>query len=74
MLFLMTIGEKKWKNLETDILEREDEWYQWFSLISPEVEKLPGNYGKLSKFETLLLLRIFRPDRVINGIKRYIIE
>ena len=35
---------------------------------------MPDGYNKLSCFQILLVLRIFRPDRVVNGMKRFIID
>jgi dynein heavy chain len=40
----------------------------------PEKKDLHEPFSKLSSFQILLLLRIFRPDRVINGIKQFIIK
>ncbi len=40
----------------------------------PESEGLPEGYGKLTTYQTLMILRIFRPDRVVNGMKRFIID
>jgi dynein heavy chain len=70
---LISLGDK-WRNLITDIEKKENDWRKWYELIQPENEVLPTPYHTLSKFEILLLLRIFRPDRVVNGIKKYIIE
>ena len=39
--------------------------------------KLPCNYDEKinnDKFKQLLICRIFRPDRVVNAIKRFIID
>jgi dynein heavy chain len=60
--------------LISDIENKEKEWKGWYDKEKPESEELPSGYTKLSAFQILLLLRVFRPDRVINGIKRYIIE
>ena len=70
---LVTLGDE-YKNLITDLEGNEKVWRNWFDYERPEQEELPAGYTKLSAFQTLLLLRIFRPDRVINGVKRFIIE
>lgn len=35
---------------------------------------MPGKFSKLNSFEILIILRLFRPDRIINGVKKFIIE
>lgn len=72
---LVTIGDE-FKGLIEDLDVHGNEWKQWYDSEKPELEEgnLPGKFSKLSSFEVLLLLRVFRPDRIINGIKRYIVE
>jgi dynein heavy chain len=70
---LVTIGEE-FKNLIEDLEGSEKEWKKWYDFEKPEGEDLPQNYTKLNAFQVLLVLRIFRPDRVVNGMKRYIID
>lgn len=39
------------------------------------MDPMPNDYSeKLSKFQQLLVCRIFRQDRVINAIKNFIME
>jgi len=60
-----------------DIRENEKQWKVWYDLESPEETKLPCGYDDKTnndKFKALLICRIFRPDRVVNAIKRFIIE
>ena len=70
---LIQIGDL-FKGLINHIEAHEREWKKWYDYERPEQEELPEGYTKLSAFQVLLLLRVFRPDRVINGVKRYIIE
>lgn len=69
---LVTI-DKEYANLITDLEQNEQIWKKWYDLEKPESE-LPSNYRKLEPFQTLLFLRVFRSDRVINGVKRFIID
>lgn len=71
--FLVHLNDS-WKDLTTSLLENEQEWYKWFQLLNPEDIAAPEPYHELTKFKTLMLLKIFRPDRVVNCIKRFIIE
>jgi dynein heavy chain len=48
-------------------------WRAWYDLECPEMEALPGGFSdKLSPFQQLLVYRCFRPDRVYNGVKRFV--
>jgi len=63
-----------WKNLLDDIKDNEKTWKRWQDLEAPESEpNLPCGYSqKLTEFQKLLLIRIFRTDRVVNAIKLFI--
>lgn len=71
----MTIGDE-FRGIVEDLYQNQKEWKTWYDSEKPELEEgnLPGKFSKLNSFEVLLLLRVFRPDRIINGIKRYIVE
>ena len=73
-LYFLNDLSDDWKNLISSIEDNEEEWFNWFSLINPENYSLPKPFDKISKFKILLLLKVFRPDRVIIGIKKFIIE
>jgi len=73
---LVTLGEV-WKTLVDDIENNGKLWKDWFDLENPEHEDHPipcGYSKKLNKFQQMLIVRIFRPDRVVNAIKNFIIE
>jgi len=63
----------EYRNLINDLENNESTWKKWYDLEKPEAE-IPAAYSKLSAFQVLLVLRCFRPDRVINGVKKFIIE
>ena len=66
-----------WGTLLDDLRDNEKQWKNWYDRTAPEESELPGKYNDLcqgDKFKLLLLCRIFRPDRVVNAIKRFIIE
>jgi dynein heavy chain len=74
---LSEFGES-WVTLLDDIRDNEKIWKKWYDTECPEEGQLPMGYSKKlnvdkDKFKPLLLIRIFRPDRVINAIKRFII-
>jgi dynein heavy chain len=68
------LGET-WKGFIESLVKGREEWTAWYDLEAPEQAVLPGGYGeKLSKFQVLLLMRVLRPDRVVNAIKNFIID
>ena len=79
--------EQGWKDLERldalnntfsgireSIIQNEKAWRDWYELETPETSKVPCGYNNLTSLERLCLLRIFRVDRVYNGIKEFIKE
>ncbi len=71
---LQTLGPA-WVNITKDIEENGSAWKEWYDLECPEQTSIPCGYSEsLNKFQQLLVVRIFRPDRVINAIKNFIIE
>jgi dynein heavy chain len=67
--------DEKWKNIIDDVEKNGKEWYTWYNRENPEDYELPSGYSKdLTKFQLLLLLRVFRTDRVYKVIKDFIIE
>ena len=50
-------------------------WKAWYDLETPEVEPLPSGFSdKLDPLQKLASMRCFRPDRVYNAVKMYVIE
>ena len=59
--------------IEAHVSAHPMEWKEWSDAAAPEAEPLPGGFSEsLSPFQTLLVLRCFRVDRVYNGVKRYV--
>lgn len=60
-------------SLMRDIVDNEVEFREWYDLEKPENSPLPLDYDKkLSLLQKLLVIRIFRPDRIYNAIKNFI--
>lgn len=58
---------ESWVGFIDKIVGSPKEWKVWYDLDNPEAHELPCGYTKtLSKFQILLLMRVLRPDRVIN--------
>ena len=71
---LNSLGDS-FKTIIDDIENNGKVWKDWYDLESPEQTSIPCGYSdKLNKFQQLLIVRVFRPDRVVNAIKNFIIE
>ena len=64
------------ENILVDIKTKApQEWRDWYDLEDPENVDLPCGYSKtVSPMQSLLILRCFRPDRVYNAVKLFIIK
>jgi len=50
-------------------------WKAWYDLETPETVPIPNGFtGKLTPLERLAVMRCFRPDRVYNAVKLFVIE
>lgn len=64
-----------WASLLNNIQDNEPQWKRWYDMEAPEMAILPCRYSEsLNKFQQLCLCRIFRPDRVWNAIKNFIMD
>lgn len=48
-----------------------DEWYNWCCSEGSELTAMPGDWGRMSEFKQLLLLKALRPDRVATALQRF---
>lgn len=61
------------KSLMHDVIANEEEWRAWYDLEKPEDNPLPNDYDKkITLLQKLLVIRVFRKDRIYNAIKNFI--
>jgi dynein heavy chain len=61
------------KSVAMDFQKNPDEWKKWYDLEKPEDTDLPNGFDmRLSPLEKLVVIRVFRKDRVFNAIKNFI--
>jgi dynein heavy chain, axonemal len=59
--------------LVADLKANGPAWQAWYDLEMPEADPLPSGFtDRLSQFQLLLIMRVFRPDRVYNAVKRFV--
>ena len=49
-----------------------DDWEEWYNHASPEIHAMPSDFRDLPEFQRLLLLRVFRPDRLPVALSDYV--
>ena len=60
------------ENLCEKVTADADEWEEWYNNANAESAPMPGDYRTLEDVPRLILLRIFRPDRLPVAIVEYI--
>ena len=63
-----TLGDV-WVGFAESIKKNDAAWRKWYDHETPEMIAMPCGYDKLSRFQKLIVCRIFRNDRCINAIK-----
>lgn len=49
-----------------------EEWAEWYQSPYPEEESLPGDFATAGEIQTLCILRVLRPDRIIFALKKFV--
>jgi dynein heavy chain len=49
-------------------------WKNYMTCDAPQDEKLPGAFENLSPFNRLVILKVFRPEKLVFGVPRYVAE
>lgn len=63
----------KWKTIYIfNVLLKLEEWKKYYE--DPINNKIPWEKQQLNKIQKLIIIRIFRPDRMINAVQRFIVE
>jgi len=71
---LINLGDI-WKDFIDNLENNPKDWKAWYDKLTPESSPIPcGYHEKLNKFQQLIVVRVFRPDRVVNAIKNFIID
>jgi dynein heavy chain len=64
-----------WAGFQENMKDYQKKWKKWFDEETPEQVEMPCGYtDKLSKFQQMLVCKVFRPDRCVNAIKNFIMD
>ncbi|MEW5298846.1 MAG: hypothetical protein WDW36_001923 [Sanguina aurantia] len=58
-------------HLAKDMEKNSEEWNNWCLNEASERATLPGEWGKMSEFRQLLIVRALRPDRITNALQNF---
>jgi dynein heavy chain len=74
LLFLGGVNDEL-AALLADFKANVDVWKEWYDLEAPESVPIPsGFHPRLLPMQRLCVMRCFRPDRVYNAVKLFVIE
>lgn len=63
------------EGLTDSVRSNGEAWRAWYDMEAPEEGQLPDGFGdSLSHFQQLLVVRCFRPDRVYNAVKLFVLH
>jgi len=65
LLFLL----QAYGTLAKDMEKNSDEWEKWCLLEASEKAPMPGDWGKISDFRQLLIVRALKPGRITNALQ-----
>lgn len=58
-------------HLAKDMEKNSDDWFNWCSNEAAERSPMPGDWGRLTEFRQLLIIRALRPDRITNALQNF---
>lgn len=74
LICLSTLGEA-FAELLKDFKLNTSVWKAWYDLETPEAVPIPNDFtDKLTPLRRLAVMRCFRPDRVYNAVKLFVVE
>jgi dynein heavy chain len=59
-------------DLGAKISSDSDDWEEWYNYSDPETKPMPGDFKEIPEIARLVLLRIFRPDRLPVALAEFI--
>lgn len=75
---LMTLSQKfseEFSEIPTHLAANLSEWRDWYDLEALETAACPGDFtSRLTTFQSMMLLRCFRPDRIYRAINYYVMD
>lgn len=57
-----------------DVRDNTSEWKKMYDSLTPQEHKLPSPYDVLLGLDKMVVLRVFRPDKVIPAVQDFIVD
>jgi dynein heavy chain, axonemal len=75
LVYLQTMDNELFQEIYQHFTKNVTEWKEWYDLETPETAVFPGQFSdRLSPLGRLAVMRCFRPDRLYNAMKLFVIE
>ena len=75
LICLSGLGVDALEQLCKDFKVNTPVWKEWYDLEAPETVPIPSGFSaKLTPLQRLAVMRCFRPDRVYNAVKLFVME
>lgn len=58
----------------TDVRDNVKEWKKMYDSLTPQEHKLPSPYDVLVGLDKMVVLRVFRPDKIIPAVQDFIVD
>ncbi|CAF4262296.1 unnamed protein product [Rotaria socialis] len=62
------------RGLMAHVKENPNKWKTLYDSPTPHEQSYPDDFNNLSSLERLLVLRLFRPDKIVPAVQQYIIK
>ena len=69
MSHIFVLPLQAYGTLAKDMEKNSDEWEKWCLLEASEKAPMPGDWGKISDFRQLLIIRALKPGRITNALQ-----
>lgn len=64
---------EEFQSISKAILENQEEWREFYNCMDPDNFRMPYPwFGKINRFEKLIVTKILRPDRLIREIQAFV--
>jgi len=75
LYYIQVVDQESFGGLTDSVLNDFDEWHEWATCAEPHTAKLPGEWeAKLSNFERLIVLKAFRPEKLLFAFTNYVFD
>lgn len=71
---LLQTLDKQFTNIVEDIQNNEAQWSSWYDEPVPEDSPMPNGYSDMDILSKICILKVFRIDRLREGISMWVVD